>query len=282
LLFFDKSPFAAKAALPSFSKRVLIVNIMKIFYRVFLILIFFTQNSFASQSRNLTVFAEQNMVVALTKITRLYSQRANVIISTNFNSSLDLINDIDSGEPADVFISAHSGLIENLRQKGLVDVYNIGYIAADQLVLVTSKSNQKVIPELLTGKLSLEESLKILDKNKTTLILDDEGSSSGKFSNDLIAGFSFADLKLFNKLNEDKSPILSSIKDNPEDYALLLASQIKNRNDLQILSTKKDSNIFYQGLVIAGDNMEVAREFVKFLKSNAAKSILQQSGFTAE
>ena len=255
---------------------------MNFFYRIFLILIFLTQNSFASPSRNLTIFAEQNMVVALTKITRLYSQQFNVIVSTNFNSSLDLINDIDSGEPSDVFISAHTGLIENLRQKGLVDVYNIGYIATDQLALVTSKSNQKIIAELLTEKLSLEESLKILDRNKATLILDDEGGSSGKFSHDLVTSFSFTDLKLFNKLNEDKSPILSIIKDNREDYALLLASQIKNRNDLQILSTKKNSNIFYQGLVIAGDNMEVAREFVKFLKSNAAKSILQKSGFTVE
>jgi ABC-type molybdate transport system substrate-binding protein len=50
---------------------------------------------------------------------------------------------------------------------------------------------------------------------------------------------------------------------------------------LLILATKKNLNIFYQALVIAGDNMEVAREFLKFLKSAEAKKILEQSGFIA-
>jgi len=256
-------------------------KILKIFLSSLLTL-FFAQNSFASTSRSLTVFAEPNMALALTKIARLYSQKSNVIVSVNFNSSHDLINDVDSGEPADVFISAHSGWIENLRQKGLVDVYNIGYIAQDELVLATLKSNPTLPSELLGNKTSFENALKILDQNKSTLIIDNENNSSGAFSNNAVKNHNFENLKLFIKLNEDKSPFLSIVKNHPENYSLLLASHIKNDSEFQILATKKNEKIFYQALVIAGDNMEIAREFLKFLKSNSAKAILKESGFITE
>lgn len=254
-------------------------KLIKVFLTNFIFLFLFAQNSFASTSRNLTIFAEPNMVLALTKIARLYSQKSNVIVSVNFNSGADLIANVDSGEPADVFISAHVGWIEALRQKGLVDIYNTSYIASDEVVLTTLKSNPNLPEELHSDKLSFEDALTILNRNKATLILDYEGNSSGKISKDLIKNSSFTDLKVSSKLPEDKSPILNILRSHNEDYALLLASQIKNEPDFRVLTTKKDEKIFYHALVIAGDNMEIAREFLKFLKADAARKILEQNGF---
>lgn len=245
----------------------------------FFLLFFSVSNSFASSSRNLTVLAEPNMVLALTKIARLYSQKSGVIVSVNFASSVDLINEIDAGEPADIFISAHNRWIETLRQKGLVDVYNIGYFASDKLALVTSKANSNLPAELMDKKLSLEEALEILNRNKSTLILDNEGNSSGKYSNDLVESMALSDLKQYHKLAEDKSPVVNLVKSNNDQYALLLTSQVRKDEELQVLSLKSDEDIFYQALVIAGDNMEIAREFLKFLKSPAAQMILKDSGF---
>lgn len=251
----------------------------KKFIGIFLSIFFFAQISAASTSRNLTIFAEQNMALALTKIARIYSQKSNVIVSVNFNSSSELISEIDSGEPADIFISAHHGWIESLRQKGVVDVYNVGYIASDELVLATSKSNPNIPAELQNKKIILADALAVLNRERLTLILDNENNSSGNASNNFIKHFSFENLKLFHKLNEDKSPFISIIKSNSENYALLLASQIKNEPNFQTLASKKDENIFYQALVIAGDNMEIAREFLKFLKSDTSKIILRENGF---
>ena len=41
-------------------------------------------------------------------------------------------------------------------------------------------------------------------------------------------------------------------------------------------------DIFYQALVIAGNNMEVAREFLKFLKTPQSKEILKENGFIVD
>ncbi len=249
-------------------------------FRLLTIFLFFATAAHATPSRNLTIFAEPNLSIALTKIARAYSQKANVIISINFGSSSNLISNIDSGEPVDIFVSAHKGWIDSLHQKGVVDVYNIGYIAYDYLALVTLKTNPNLPSQLIKKKTLLSEALSILDKNKAAIILDDEGNSSGFFAKNFLDQATFSNIKIFSKIAEDKTPFLAIVRNNPENYSLLLQSQVKNKNDLQILASEDKKNIFYQALVIAGDNMEIAREFLKFLKSDQAKIILKSSGFT--
>jgi molybdenum ABC transporter molybdate-binding protein len=251
------------------------------FLLIFLLSFFcFGNNSFATPSRNITIFAEPNMAIPLAKIARLFSQQSNVIVALNFNPANDLINDIDSGEPADVFISAHSGLLFNLRQKGVIDVHNIGYVARDNLVLVTVEDSEGVPSALSEKKLTLEQSLKVLDRNRAILMIDNVSNSSGKFSQSFLAQARLPNLKIVKK--EDRGAIFNILKSEKNRYALLLASQIYNQKNLQVLAEKKDVNIFYEALVIAGDNMEVGREFLKFMKSDLAKKILQESGFLTD
>lgn len=250
--------------------------------RFLFIFCFFATSAYASPSRNLTIFAEPNLATALTKISRIYSPKANIIISLNFSSASNLISNIDLGEPVDIFISAHQGWIDSLHQKGVIDVYNIGYVAHDELVLITPKNNQKLPEQLAKMNFSLKDSLNILNENKATIIFDDEGSSSGFFAKNFFDAAAYPNIKTFNKIAEDKTSFLSIIKSNPENYALLLSSQIKNNNDFLVLSTETEKNIFYQAIVIAGDNMEVAREFLKFLKTETAKKIFKESGFIVD
>lgn len=249
----------------------------KILLLTLLILTIGTQYSHAITSRNLTVSAEPNLALALTKIARIYSQKSHTIVSVNFNSSADLISDIDSGEPADVFISAHSNWIESLRQKGLVDVYNIGYIARDKLVLAALKTNSEI-----SANSSLVDALKFLDQTKANLIIDNDATSSGFFAKNFLSNLDLKNIQLFAKVAEDKTNLISNIKNSDHGYSLMLASQAANEPSLKIIASNNDENIFYQALVIAGDNMDVAREFLKFLKSNDAKSILKENGFLAD
>ena len=114
------------------------------------------------------------------------------------------------------------------------------------------------------------------------MLADPEGTSSGKFSNDLVKFLGLTDLQLFTKLSEDRSYALDLTGENLESYAILLGSQVNYKSDLQILAQQKNANISYQAVVIAGDNMETAREFLKFLKTVPAKKILRDNGFVVD
>lgn len=244
--------------------------------------LFFATAAKASQIKSITVLAEPNLVSALTKISRAYSQKNAVIVSVSFGSAADLINDIDAGEPADIFISNHPDWLANLKQKGLIDIYNVGHIASDDLVLVCLNDNLSVPNYLLEKNNNFEESLYILDHNNLNLIIDNKESSLGKHSNHILEALELENMQLFIKLDEDKSAFVNLLQNNPDSYSILLASQAYNRSDLKILARKKSQHIFYQALVIAGDNMDIAREFLKFLKTPTAKNIFRENGFIVE
>ncbi|NBX52592.1 MAG: molybdate ABC transporter substrate-binding protein [Proteobacteria bacterium] len=254
-----------------------------IFLCVFGLTFFTNPNStLGAPSRNITVFAEPNIASVLSKIARNFSQKNNVIVSINFSSAFDLLGEIDQGAPANVFISANPQIIENLRQKGLVDVYNIAYIANDILTLCTSKNNNRFPINLLKKNITFEESLKIIDENKLNLIIEHEGISSGFHGKKIIQELSLGNIKLFTKLPEDKSSLIRDIENNKDTYGIVFLSQLHKNNNLRALSTQKDKNIFYQAFVIAGENMDIAREFLNFLKNQNSKNIFKESGLLVE
>jgi molybdate transport system substrate-binding protein len=240
------------------------------------------QNSNAHQTKNLTIFAERHLVPTLTNIARIYSQKGNAVVSVSFNSLNELSTNLDIGEPADVFILSNQETISSLKQKGLVDVYNVSYIAQDGLALVTSSDNLKIPEELTKEKLSLNDSLKILDKNHINLIVEERNTSLGEASFALLNSLNLNNIQVIFKMSDDKISTSKLINSAPENYAILFLSEVYQKKDFKILAKEKLKNVFYQALVIAGDNMEAAREFLKFLKTDEARLILKNNGFVVE
>ncbi len=252
------------------------------FAKIFLILIFILGSisiSRASTSQNLTIFSEANMTYALTKIVREYSKKENIIISVNFNSSYNLIDNIDLGEPADIFISSHSDWIKNLSQKGLVDQFNSANFAKDKLVLITSKNNRKINLKNTTKTADFNDMLQLISARKVPLIIGSDYSSLGRYTKKILDDSQISNFQIFQKFDEDKKSIIDFINEHNDYCAIVMESEIKNDDNIIILSHIYQIVIDYKGLVIAGDNMENARKFIKYLKSDEAKKILLEEGF---
>lgn len=251
----------------------------KIFLTALLLSQIVAKNVYAVPTKNLTIFAEPNLMLAMTKLARIYSKQSNVIVSVNFNSSEELLDQIDQGEPADLLITASHKAIAKVKQKGLADYYNIGFFAKDQIVLVSPRKTATASTE--SNEVDLETFLTELNSLESTIITDSSGSSSGDNAIQYLDDLNLEKLKVFNKLPEDESSILKLIKNNEKHYGLLFLSQVYDDQDLTIVAHSKKSDIFYQALVVLGYNMETAREFLRFLKSKTAKDILQQNRLTA-
>ena len=227
----------------------------------------------------LTIFSESNMTYALAKVARYYSVKENVAISVDFNSSFELIENIDLGEPADIFISSHIDWVKDLTQKGLVDRYSSVEFAQDSLVLVTSKNNKKIKDTNISELESFKDVLTMIKKNRIPLIVGSEFSSLGRYSETILAKSKISNFQIFRKLDEDKKSITDFIDNHPEYCAIVMESDVKNDDNITILGRVPKIKINYHALVIAGDNMGNARDFIQYLRSDEAKSILLEFGF---
>ena len=248
--------------------------------RVFVIVVFMQitgNQAYSANSKNLTVFCEPSISAPLTKIVRNFSQKHNTTIIVKFGSPFNLIEKIDAGEASDVFISANFDAIELLRHKGLVDVYNIAFIASDNLSLVTSKKNKNILLDLQNKNLTLEAAIKILAKNRSFLLIDRQGYSSSYFAEKLLNNIEVGNLHIKKKLPEENTTLVEDLSKNDKLFALTLFGQVVNRNSLYAIQTKENPVLSYQALAIAGSNMEVSREFLNFLKSNFSKEAFREA-----
>lgn len=270
------------------SKKEILKVKMRFSFKILFFYFLALNNAFSKTLPNITILSEPDMIAPLNKIARLYSEESNSIISANFKPSLELIREIDDGEPGDVFISSHTDWIESLKRKGVIDVYSITNIAKNRLVLITSENNKKITPDDIKKARTkgISKALKMLSDKKIPLIIEPLQSSLGQYSKAIINNAGTYKQKIYYRIPEDKKSMtdLVKINNNSDGYnsGITLSSSIKKGDNIIILSEISNSEIYYQAVVVAGYNMDVGRDFLKFLKSDKAKKILEESGFTVE
>tara|TARA_Y100000389_G_scaffold115529_1_gene112617 strand:- start:6482 stop:7216 length:735 start_codon:yes stop_codon:yes gene_type:complete len=234
--------------------------------KILILFLLFSNISYANDSKNLTIFAESNLSVPLVKIIRKYSKEKNTIISINFKSSFDLIEKIDEGEPADIFISSHQDWVNVLKQKGLIDIYSISNISEDKLVLIASNKNKKFFTDSFDKK-DLAVIFKRMSDMGYSLITDSNYNSLGKYSSKIIKKYKIKPNRVFIKLNEDRKSIIDFVSDNKNLFALVLESSILPQDNVRVIYRIPDIEINYQASAIAGNNMESARDFITYLEN---------------
>ena len=241
--------------------------------KILILFLLLTNISYAKDSNNLIIFAESDLAIPLVKIIRKYSKEKNVVVSINFDSSFDLINKIDDGEPADIFVSSHKDWVDALKQKGVIDIYSLVNIAEDNLVLITSNKNERFFKEKLDSK-NLKLIFNRLNKMGYSLIADSEHKSLGKYSSKIIEKYDIKPNRVFRKLNEDRKSIIDFVSDDKNIFALVLESAILQKDNVRIVAKIPDIAINYQASAIAGNNMKLARDFIKFLEGLDFKKFL--------
>jgi ABC-type molybdate transport system substrate-binding protein len=84
------------------------------------------QNEIAS----ITVLADSRLAVAFSEIASRFAHESMISVSGTFGAGDEQKKKIEDGESADLFITSDMQLIQQLKTKGLVDVYSIGRVAS--------------------------------------------------------------------------------------------------------------------------------------------------------
>lgn len=260
----------------------------------YLLILFFllSQFSAAAESRDppqVTILAASSFSGPLTEITRLYSKQKNIIVTASFDGTAEQAHKIAQGEQADIFISAHPFWMSELKQKGLIDVYSLTNLVRNKLTLVISEKNA------LSGAKALEKGvasqLSFLNK-RTIMVMGDFGDSAlGRYTKQAIQNTDAAgNHNLWNALHNKIIPSISAkntlyLIANGETAGITYYSDSYNNKEVKVLNVIDESlydPIIYQGAVVAGENMSLARDFLLFLQSPEAKTIYKKYGFIVE
>jgi ABC-type molybdate transport system substrate-binding protein len=78
----------------------------------------------------ITVMSDADLAIPLSQISSLFTQGRPISVANNFGDSTQQKKKIEDGESADIFITSQGDLVQQLKIKGLVDVYSIGRIAS--------------------------------------------------------------------------------------------------------------------------------------------------------
>ncbi len=222
--------------------------------------------------RGIIVLAPASLTVPMQDILREFSKKNNISVSASFDSTAELADQIEQGEPANVFISEDPAKMKDLQQKGLLNVFSIANLTTDRLVLICPKGH--FLYKKLKKIKSSEEKLAFISKNILVAIPDPELDRSGVIIQSVFEKLGlWEDMK--NKVikagNTQNAVYLASHGNTP---AIVYESDIKGNDDIQVISKipeKLHSEIIYQVSIVAditsSSSMKDAEEFVSFMKT---------------
>lgn len=234
----------------------------------------------------ITILAASSMSEPITELVRIYSKKNNVIVTASFDGAAELAQKIEQGEQADVFISSHPLWMSGLKQKGLIDVYSLTNIAQNRLALVVSNKSRLKVDSL--ESVSFARQISYLSGRAIMVMGDFNNSALGLYTKEAILNTDRHEhTRLWGILGKKIIPSPNAknalyLITHGETAGIIYYSDAYNNKEVSIVSVIDESlydRIIYQAAVVAGENMSLARNFLKFLQSDQAKRVYKKYGF---
>jgi molybdate transport system substrate-binding protein len=215
----------------------------------------------------------------MARIVRDYARTHQVAISLALTDADTLSNKTAEGASTDVLITAKNAWLAELKQQGLVDVYSETPLASDHLSLVAPEGvamHADFAKGFPTGEvLAVEGKEPVIVLGYPGLL--PEATPAREALKKLHAD---NDLEPYIVYLKDRKLMRDTIR-NQHAFGILLMSDAAQHH-LNVVGQLPDSvhpPIDYKAVVMAGDNMDEARRFIEFLKSEEAKADFSQFGF---
>ncbi len=227
--------------------------------------------------KDITILADTSLTVPLSLIVRQYVRATSVPITTAFANTKEQVDQIKQGGEADLFISAKPAWIASLQQQGLIDVYSRTSITGNRLELIAANpAPMQLEPEHLNRFFEKQ------DADYRFIMADPEYLAEGTYTLEALRK-----MKLLREIEPHLTLMdnIGLIKDSVAKYAafsvIFKTDAMLDPTTTSLLTLPGDSHspVIYEAVVVVGDNMDGAREFLKYLQSDAAKNTFKQYGF---
>ncbi len=240
--------------------------------------IVFAQHEHDSVLESLTVMADPSLSVPLDIIARQYAVDHNISVTTVYSPTHRQIQAIEAGEEANILIAAKVRWIDELQQKGLIDVFSRTNIARNRLVIATHVEHKQNINP--TDINTIQDITPVPD-DFMFVIGDPEYTAEGYYA---MQALSHHDLHLLLEPYYSFIGSMHKVARLVTEYhaqGLMFRSDALLHPKVRIAHTFKPSThspILYQAAVIADARMEPAREFLEYLISDSSRATFKVYG----
>ncbi|MBW4471668.1 MAG: molybdate ABC transporter substrate-binding protein [Stenomitos rutilans HA7619-LM2] len=223
----------------------------------------------------LLVSAAASLKDVLEDVKPLYQKsHADVSLAFNFGASGALLQQIEQGAPADVFISAGKRQMDTLDQQGAIAPGTRTNLANNKLVLIVPKDSRGV-----TSFNSLQQ-----PEIKRIAVGEPRSVPAGQYAEEVFKKLNLVDAvkpKLVYANNVRQ--VLAVVESGNADVGLVYLTDAKISNRVRIVATAADSYhspiVYPMAVLKRSKNIAAAKAFVQYLSGSEAKGVLRKYGF---
>ena len=229
----------------------------------------------AQADTTLLVSAAASLKEVLAEMKPLYQKsHPDVNLTFNFGASGALLQQIEQGAPADIFISAAKRQMDTLDQKEALVPGTRTNLANNKLVLIVPKDSRGV-----TSFNSLKQ-----PEIKRISVGEPRSVPAGQYAEQVLQKLNLLDVvkpKLVYANNVRQ--VLAAVESGNADAGLVYLTDAKISTKVKVVVVAADayhSPIVYPMAVLkSSKNINAAKTFVQYLSSGEAKGILRKYGF---
>ncbi len=235
-------------------------------------------------STTITVYAAASLQDAFKQIGSAFeAQHPGTKAVFNFGGSQQLAEQIGQGAPADVFASANTKLMDTVIKTGRIASGSQQVFAHNRLVLITPKSNpagMQTLSDLATPGLKLVLAAKAVPVGQYTLDFLGKASATPEFG----AAFSQTVLSNVVSYETDVRSVFAKVSLGEADAGIVYSSDVvaDKQNTVTRIEIPDPLNTLAVYPIAAlkdSPQLELAQQFVAFVRSEAGQNILTRQGF---
>jgi molybdate transport system substrate-binding protein len=229
----------------------------------------------AQSNTTLLVSAAASLKEVLEEIRTNYQQsRPGTTINYNFGASGALLQQIQQGAPADIFISAAKRQVDTLEQAGQLVPGTRSNLAKNRLVLI--------VPRNVTNVTSFFNLTR--DDIRRIAIGEPRSVPAGQYAEQVLK-----QLKIYDKIKpkfvfaNNVRQVLAAVESGNADAGLVYRTDAAISNKVKTVVAASETYhapiIYPMAVLRQSKNQQAAREFVQYLSGDQSKAVLKKYGF---
>lgn len=229
-----------------------------------------TSDSAAPRARTLTVFAAASLKTTFTEIGQDFeAAHPGTTVTFSFAGSSDLVTQLQSGAPADVFASADTKNMDKATGDSLIQGTPVDF-AANTLTIATPPDNPATV-----------SSFSDLAKNGVKVVVCAPAVPCGSAAHKIKTATGI----MLTPVSEEQSvtDVVNKVATGEADAGLVYVTDVKSAGDkvlgVPFPESSEAVNLYPIATLAASKNADLAQEFVEAVSSAEGQKVLADAGF---